>query len=278
MNATAIAAEPVATRAGPAVVPDHLSWSGLQTYSQCPRKYHYRYILQAPAEFVPASLAFGSAIHAAVQLCHQARLEGRDIPAVDGLMNGYDGAWRVETTHVPEVNYAKNEDAVSLREMAARMLGAYRDHALQDTNNSQIIAIEHEERFRLLADVPPIEMRLDLLELQGPDLIVTDVKTSRSRWNDMKVQEHLPQLIMYSFGLLVLLRELGASRIVPQFLVVTKAKTPTIQVLRPHATQDDVERLKRMVSEMWDAIQKGVFVQREGWQCAQCPYRTRCLG
>ena len=35
----------------------------------------------------------------------------------------------------------------------------------------------------MLANVPPIKMRLDLLELAGADLIVTDVKTSRSRWN-----------------------------------------------------------------------------------------------
>jgi len=76
MNTTATAAEPVATCAGAAVLPDHLSWSGIQTYSQCPRKFHYRYIVQAPAEFTPASLAFGGAFHRAAERLHQARIEG----------------------------------------------------------------------------------------------------------------------------------------------------------------------------------------------------------
>ncbi|MCY3018731.1 MAG: hypothetical protein NTW87_06840 [Planctomycetota bacterium] len=40
MITTAIAAEPVATCAGDAILPDHLSWSGIQTYSQRPRKFH----------------------------------------------------------------------------------------------------------------------------------------------------------------------------------------------------------------------------------------------
>ena len=159
------------------------------------------------------------------------------------------------------------------------MLTAYRGHALQPANTgTQIIAIEHQHRFRLLADAPPIEMRLDQLELAGADLIVTDVKTSRSRWNDEKVREHVPQLVLYAHGLVPLLRELGAERIVPRFVIVTKAKKPAVQILEPKAGQDDVDRLKRMVSETWDAITKEVFVQREGWGCAQCPYRKRCLG
>jgi hypothetical protein len=109
-------------------------------------------------------------------------------------------------------------------------------------------------------------------------LIVTDIKTSCSRWNDTKVQEHLPQLALYAHGLMPLVRELGAKRIVPRFVVITKAKAPVVQVLQPQAGQEDVEHLKRQVAETWDAVRKEVFVQGEGWGCVQCQYRKRCLG
>src|SRR5205823_11250631 len=109
-------------------------------------------------------------------------------------------------------------------------------------------------------------------------LIVTDLKTTRSRWTPGKVQEHLGQLVMYSVGLVPLLRELGAKRLVPRFCVVTKAKTPMVDTFDPKASQYDVDRLKRQVADTWEAIQKGVFTQRESWACAQCPYRGRCLG
>ncbi len=281
MSTTATAAAPVSCSAGAAVLPDHLSWSGIQCYSQCPRKYSYRYIEQAPVEFTPAALAFGGAFHRAAERLHQARIESAPVPDLDALLLGYDEAWNEEIARAPEVQHAKGEDATSLREMARRMLAAYRQHVLDTAAQSagtQIIAIEHAHRFTLLPDVPPVEMRLDLLEVLGPDLIVTDLKTARSRWNDEKAREHLAQLVLYSYGLMPLLRELGASRIIPRFLVITKAKKSTIQVLEPKASQEDVDRLKRMVTETWDAILKEVFVQREGWGCAQCQYRRRCLG
>ncbi|MGD0090639.1 MAG: PD-(D/E)XK nuclease family protein, partial [Planctomycetota bacterium] len=216
---TAIA-EPVVTCTGAAavpVLPNHLSWSGIQTYSQCPRKFSYRYIEQAPVEFTPASLAFGGSFHRAVEHLNQARIEGAAIPDVAALVAKYDEAWAEEAAKAPEIQHAKDEDATSLLLMADRMLAAYRQHVMDTAPQSagaQIIAIEHQHRFTFLPDVPPIEMRLDLLELAGPDLVVTDVKTSRSRWNDEKVREHLPQLVLYSAGLVSLLRELGAKRIV----------------------------------------------------------------
>jgi putative RecB family exonuclease len=268
----------------PAAAPalDHISWSGVTTYCACPRKFYYRYIERAPEEFVPAAMAFGGAFHRAVELVHEARLQCAPIPETDALLASYDRAWLEATTDAPEVMRAKDEDALALRETAQRMLSVYREHVVaahEQSKGVEIIGIEHSERFRLLAYVPPIEMRLDLLELTADgDLIVTDVKTSRSRWNETKLQEALPQLVLYANGLMPLLRAVGAKRIVPRFVVVSKAKTPEVQTLQPQASQADVERLKRQVTEVWEGIQKEVFTQRTGWQCAQCPYKRRCLG
>jgi hypothetical protein len=161
------------------------------------------------------------------------------------------------------------------------MLAVYAEYAALETtlpDGAQIISIEHSNRFRLLADVPPIESRIDLLELHGTDLVVSDLKTSRSRWNEAKVSESIPQLVLYATGLLPLMRELGATRIVTKFVVVTKAVNPKVQVLQPQASQDDVVRLKQTISETWSAIQTGLFVKRESWACSQCPFKGRCLG
>lgn len=74
------------------------------------------------------------------------------------------------------------------------------------------------------------------------------------------------------------MRELGATRILTKFIVVTKAKKPVVQVLQPQPCQDDVIRLKQTITETWSAIKAGVFNRREGWECNLCPYRGRCLG
>lgn len=259
---------------------DHLSWSGVKTYSTCPRKFAFKYIERVQEEFKPSSLLFGSAFHSAVEKVQEARLQGLGVPCADQLLAEFDAAWSREALG-NTIQYCKEEDEASARELAQRMLAAYAEYAALEAtlpDTAQIISIEHAHRFRLLADVPPIESRIDLLELQSTDLVVSDLKSSRSRWNDAKVQECVPQLILYATGLMPLMRELGAKRIVTKFVVVTKAKSPVVQVLQPQACQDDVVRLKQTVSETWSAIQTGLFVKRETWACGQCQFRSRCLG
>lgn len=263
----------------PAFALDHLSFSSIRTYQACPRKFAFKYLEKVPAEFTPSYFAFGGAFHRAVERVHEAMLVGDPIPHAGELASAFDAAWGELLAGGTKVRFAKDEDAGTVRLLAARMLSAFRDHALASADSgSQIIAIEHAVRFRLLADAPPIEMRLDLLELRGADLIVSDWKTSRSRWSEAKIAQGLPQLILYAHGLMPLLRELGAKRVVPRFVAVTKAKKPVVQVMQPTASQDDVARLKQTVSETWGAIQAGVFPRRESWACAHCPYRGRCLG
>jgi CRISPR/Cas system-associated exonuclease Cas4 (RecB family) len=259
---------------------DHISFSSIKTYQSCPRKFSYRYIEHVPEEFKPSSLAFGSAFHSAFERVQENRLQGLNIPELDELLATFDAAWTRETDGT-EVQFCKEEDSVTIRDLARRMLGAYATHASLEATllkTAQIISIEHSNRFRLLADVPVIESRIDLLELSGTDLVVSDLKTSKCRWNETKVQESVSQLVLYATGLMPLMRELGATRIVTKFIVVTKGKNPVVSVLQPQATQDDVVRLKQTISETWSAIQTGLFVKRESWACAQCPYRGRCLG
>jgi RecB family exonuclease len=263
----------------PSIWLDHLSFSSIKTYQACPKKFAFKYIELVPEEFTPSYFSFGGAFHRAVERIHESTIAGEPVPGLDELVDAFDRAWTDLVAERSPVKFSKDEDAGSLRQLATRMLSAYREHLLVSPNRgSQIIAIEESVRFRLLADVPPIEMRLDLLELRGTDLIVSDLKTSKSRWSEAKIADGLPQLVLYAHGLMPILRELGATRIVPRFVTVTKAKKPVVQVLQPTATQADVTRLKQTVAETWNAIQSDVFPRYESWACAQCPYQRRCLG
>ncbi len=267
--------------AGTAVSPlpiQHLSWSSIQTYAQCPRKYEYRYVANAPEERTAASLAFGGAVHQALEAIHQHRMEGRSVPNHADLVSLYRAAWSEAVREKPEIIFGKGEDADTLLDLAGRILAAYLIYLDGESRSPKTIAIEHEAQFRLLPDAPPIKARVDLVEIVGDTLVVSDWKTSRSRWNDAKAAEGLGQLIVYGYALLPMLKALGVSRVVPRFVVLTKGKTVNVQVLEPKASQSDATRLKEAVSETWTAVKAGVFPRRESWACAACPYRTACLG
>jgi len=173
------------------------------------------------------------------------------------------------------VSFAKNDTAESLRETAGGILEQYRSHFA--TQRGKLLAIEHEAVFTLVPNAVPLKARLDLVSAEQNNLVVTDLKTSKCRWSENKTQESLTQLVIYSFAVAGMARELGLRRIIPRFVILTKGKKPAIQVVEPRATQDDVIRLKEFVSETHDAICKQVFVRRESWACGQCPYAKRCL-
>lgn len=275
------AAAPPSTRTAAGISLDHLSWSGITTYTQCPKRFNFRYLEAAPEERKSAALIFGGAFHRAAEQVLQARLEGRDFPDQASLMATYTGHWKEEASQAPEIVYAKGDNVTTLENLAERMLAAFLEYVRQEAAaepQRRILALEHEDRFRLLPETPPLEARLDVLELDGTDLLVTEIKTSKSRWNDQKVAEALPQLVVYAHALMPLLREIGAKRIRPRFLIVTKAKAPVVQVLEPKADQRDVLRLREQLGEVWKGIKASVFPAREGWWCAACPFRVACQG
>ncbi len=278
-------AAPIHVRSA-ATLPDHLSWSSLRAFATCGKRYFWKYIEPVPEEFKASSLAFGGAFHSAVEAICAARLRGDPVPEIEAVLADYDSAWQRETAAGPQIQYCKGETDLTLRELASRMLAVYREYAINEStlpDPGVIIGIEEARRFRLLADVPPIESRLDLLELQGDDLIVSDLKTSRSRYSEAKVRESLGQLILYATSLVGLAKELGAKRIVPQFIVVSKGKNPALQVLRPQANQDDVSRLKQFsvetngVRDLGTDSSRSLFETRRLVLCS-VPYRGRCLG
>src|SRR5947209_232870 len=127
---TAVLAAPAPSCAVTAL--DHLSWSGINAYKTCPRKFAFRYIEKVPEEFKPSSLAFGSAFHTAVERVQEARLQGLSVPPLDEILNAFDTAWSKETLGT-DVQFCKEEDLVSLRKLAQRMLAVYSEYAALET-------------------------------------------------------------------------------------------------------------------------------------------------
>ena len=270
--------DPIGATAPPAVEMDHLSWSSIQTFRTCPRKFFHKYVRRDAEESVAAALIHGGALHRAVERVHQLRLLGDPLPDVQELLRFFDLGMRDGLERGVPVLFARDETVESLRELAAKMLDAYLGHVKAEPP-AEVIGIEHARRVRLVPRAPEVETRLDLIELRGRDLIITDLKSSRSKWSDDKARENLPQLVLYAHAVLGQVEDLGATRVVLRFVVVTKAKNPVVQVLAPAVGREDVVRVKQLVADCWDAISTSTgFHRREGWQCKQCPFRKRCLG
>ena len=249
----------------------YLSWSQCQSYQFCPQKFCFQYVEQIEPEFTPSTLCFGSAIHSAISLHHEAQLEGIATPQVDKLLNLVRDD--LEPTTAP-IRYNKNEDQDMLLELAERMLLAFfkSDHAVAQ---GKLLCIEEGVSGSVDQELPDITGYIDLVTITDAGLIVTDYKTTRSAWSAAKAEENAAQLRLY--GELLKMRfddELAIAKL--QFVTITKAKSPKVVA---HTVASSDEKLKATVDqirEVWKGIEAGVFPTRPGWICKQCQFQSKC--
>jgi ATP-dependent helicase/DNAse subunit B len=57
---------------------DYLSYSAIAAYQKCPLRYFFQYVADLAPEFVPSSLVFGGAVHAAIEHRLRCVFEGAD--------------------------------------------------------------------------------------------------------------------------------------------------------------------------------------------------------
>jgi putative RecB family exonuclease len=250
---------------------DYLSYSAVSTYQACPLRYYFRYVLALPEETVSSALVFGSAIHTALESYYRERLQGNQTPPVELLEEAYHAAWLAFDDR--EVRFGKGEDRDSLNNLAGRILTTFHGSELAH-RPGRVLGIEEEFRGELIPGCPQILARVDLL-IETPDaLIVTDFKTSRSRWNAEHVEEAAGQLLLYHD----LVRPLSNGKELRlEFVVVTKTKAPDLTCHPVMFDRRQIERTKRIVKRVWTAIQSGLFYPNpSAMNCGGCPFRQPC--
>ena len=250
---------------------DYISWSAISTFRTCPLKYKFRYIDGLPEESVSSALIFGTGIHSAVEQHFQAILSGDEQPDVDRLMFAYRSVW---LPHDPDaIQFGSSETRASLDALAGKMLTAFLSSPAASVQG-RVLGVEEEIRGLLVEGTPDLYGRVDLLTEDADSLVITDIKTSRSRWSAEQVEDSGEQLLLYSH----LASEISpGKKITTRFLVLTKTKEPVIEEHVREVEPAAVKRTLAGVERVWRAISAGNFYPAPStMNCASCGYRAAC--
>ncbi len=232
----------------------HLSFSQLRTFVECPRKWHYEKVEQVEPERVPASLAFGSAIHAACAAVNEAAMNGETVNAG----NVFDRAWEPYTAaDATPLALGDDDEAAALAEKGRALVSIYKPPA-------GIVAVEQHVVVEIAPDLPPLVGYIDLLYQTADGLVVADVKTSSTRILS-DVEMLAAQLAVYGRAFPVVRSEA---------IVLFKGKTPaqTIQGVQPWPEN----HLRTWATEVHAAMQAGVRFAHRSRNCRTCQFRDRC--
>src|SRR5262249_46052018 len=137
-----------------------------------------------------------------------------------------------------------------------------------------IIGIEESLRGVLVPGVPDLVGRIDLIVEAEDSVTVTDFKSARSAWDQHHVEDAGSQLLLYH----ELVKPLADGKPIRlQFLVMTKGKVPEIAVHPVAVDPKQIQRTKKVVEQVWRAIEGGVFYPSPSpLNCPSCPYRQQC--
>jgi putative RecB family exonuclease len=250
---------------------DYVSWSAISTFRTCPLKYKFRYIDGLPEESVSSALVFGTGIHTAVEQHYQAQLSGDPKPDLDALLFAYRSAW---LPHDPDaIQFGSTDTRASLDTLAGKMLTAFLSSPAASVQG-RVLGVEEEIRGMLVEGVPDLYGRVDLLTEDADRLVVTDIKTSRSKWSAEQVEDSSEQLLLYSH----LASEISpGKKVATRFLVLTKTKEPQVEEHIREVEPVAVKRTLAGVERVWKAIESGVFYPAPSpMNCSTCGYRAAC--
>jgi CRISPR/Cas system-associated exonuclease Cas4 (RecB family) len=253
----------------------YLTHSEISAYQSCPLRWYYAYVEHAEAERVSAAMLVGTCTHAAIQCRLESILAADTLPTVDQMMDAYRKQWAEEARNFPEIQYARDDNAESLEATARQMVETFLASPFAKPKG-EIIGIEETLNIGLADDLPNLCGRVDLMELENNELVITDYKTTRSMWSADTADDHAQQLILYAHAAAPLAKELGA-KIKLRFVVLTKAKTPKIEAIPIDINMDRVERTTAVVRRVFKAMQAGVIYPSPSvMNCSSCAYKNRC--
>jgi len=251
----------------------HLSYSAINEYIMCGKKYELSRVKNFKPEFEPDNLIFGKAIHKVLADFNQDRMIG-NILSIQELKDKFEEYWTGGAKENAAIRYGKNKDFYSHLFVGFDLLKAF--HENQTTETNTILAIEEPFKFQIDG--------LDLLIIGAYDLveedekgtiIIKDYKTASKTINCNDIDNNL-QLTLYQLS--AKSNGYAGRDIILKIEAMIKTKTPKVEKYFTQRSEIDEIRSIRKIKSVWEAISHKVFLPSSDgtWMCKTCQYKTYC--
>ncbi len=258
----------------------HLSVSQLRTYLRCGRSYELRYVLGATPAFKPVPLAFGSSFHAALANFYLTVKETGAPPPLQLLTEAFRSAWQREVeADVPlQADEDEPADIGALVDKGTEMLAVFHDQGAKALAGVKVEAVEQPFSVSLIDPDTGVEMEeklvgaLDLVLKKGRKHQIVEHKTSSRRYGETEIKYDIIQSSAYRIAGKAM--QMGDVRVTYQ--IVTKARTPVLQIVDLDRTEEDEEEFQRIAVNVMRAVDAGAFPPVRSWACRSCPHAHVC--
>lgn len=251
----------------------HLSASSVLSYVDCGYQHKLSKILRCTPEFKPDSMEYGSVIHKTLADFNLSRKDEDGVLSLDDLKDLFREYWALAVKDDETVRYSKGKDYESLLNDGLAMIEMF--YEKNPDNGFKLIGAEVPFIF-YLDDIPvPIIGGIDLIEAdEAETIVITDYKTSSKAYSSAEIDNN-DQLTIYQIAAKA--NGLTKKDMLLRLDVLVKTKTPKFEQYYTVRTEEDENRVKRKIHEVWKGINDGVFIPNTGtWKCKGCLYQKAC--
>lgn len=246
---------------------EHLSYSSISMYLDCPEAWRRKYIAGEPTKKTGA-LAFGSAFHGTVERMIQNTKQDWQNIWREEFGKAFTENITLEPGETPEQHYNDGVRILSNNEIQSAITGIKPRH-----DNSGVM-IERKVELRVPGVPVPVIGYIDVVLNDGTP---ADFKTSARSWTQDQANNSL-QTLFY----LAALNQMGWD-INWRFrhYVFVKTKTPQVQILEHEHKPGELFFLFEMVRRVWEGISKEYFpLNPTTWRCSPkyCDFYANCRG
>ncbi len=243
-----------------------VSYSQLNTYEDCPKKYKYAYILRVPSK-PHASLSFGTTIHNTLKDFYTLHREAKE--GLEGIVGLPDQQKLLElyNTHWVPRGYDSKAHEEKRKKSGERMLKSYYKNLYSENQRPYRL----EESFSVHVDDSVFVGKIDRIDIvddskEKMEVEIVDYKTGKVK-NKANIKKDL-QLPLYA---LFAEEKLGLKVVGAKYVFVEHSEVVEVDV-----SEEKKNEARDRVVEIIEKIRKQNFAPTPGYLCKYCDYNTVC--
>lgn len=246
---------------------EHLSYSSISMYLDCPEAWRRKYIAGEPTKKTSA-LAFGSAFHGTVERMLQNNHSNWGEIWKEEFGKAFTEDTFLEPDETPEQHYNEGIRILSNNEVQSAIT------AIKPRRDGSGAMIERKAELRVPGVPVPVIGFIDIILEDGTP---ADFKTSAKSWTQDQANNSL-QTLFYIAALNQAGMEVNWRF---KHYVFVKTKTPQVQVLEHIHKPGELFFLFEMIRRVWEGISKEYFpMNPTTWRCGPkyCDFYANCRG
>jgi CRISPR/Cas system-associated exonuclease Cas4 (RecB family) len=246
---------------------EHISVTQLNMFLRCPRQYMYRYMegIKCPPS---GELLLGSAGHTTIAHNYQQKIETKKDLKTKEVLEFFAEEFDQKVKDEGEINW-KDEKPGDIKDNGTKVLKVY-----QETHAKTIQPKEVEKEFNIEFEDTEFRLKGFMDLITEPEELIDHKISGKTPSQSSIDNEH--QMTVYKLGYRLLY---GKDPKKLRYDYLLTLKTPQVKPFETQRTDEDIEEMLTVMSDVVEAIKTGSFYRQvQGWQCNQkyCGYFGLC--